>query len=662
MEARALLEELNLVDEHPRLEAKLCTEVSRAIKETISAFANEPGLGGGILLLGVEREASEEGEYKYLVRGVNNPDKIQADLASFCSSGFNIPLRPQTAPSLIDGKVLISVEIPEANPAEKPVYLKSLGMNKGSFRRIGSSNQLCSDEDLALLFDGRGQETFDGSVVHGASFEDLDLDVIEEYRKIRRERGDDPEFLSWPDLELLDALGCIKFQNGKPTPTVAGIILFGTKLSLRKWFPLIRVDYIRVHGKEWVEDPENRFESIEVREPLFRLIQKTIGLIAESLPTTFSLKDGEAQRVDTPIIPLAAIREAVVNALIHRSYRDSGPVQVIRYANRVEIRNPGYSIKSIDRLGDPGSIPRNPHIAQVSFEARFAENKGSGVRVMQRLMIAAGLTPPTFESDRENNFFLSTFRLHHFLDEITIAWLANFKSFGLSTEETQALVHARELGSIDNATFRSIAALDTLSASTKLRHLRDLKLLASVAKGAATYYVPTQYLLEPLEYPLLPNSAQVGVQIPLLDLSGVEREMIAPKAPELKVDLNLDKSNSPDLSNKSPELPQKSPDPASTWAYKSLGLSFEISREVTRILDKYRPGKYAKGRVVSQCIYELCLLQPLTSDQIAIIIRRAKEYVLKDFLTPMINQGRLAYTLDSTPNHPRQAYRSIPTI
>jgi ATP-dependent DNA helicase RecG len=652
MDAAKLLDELNQIDEHPKLEAKACTEVGKSIRETISAFSNEPGLGGGTLLLGVERSTLPDGTAHYTVCGINDPDKIQSDFVSTCAQAFNVPIRPAIEPAVLDGKVVLMVRISEASPSEKPVYLKAMGIPKGAFRRIGSSDLVCNDEDLSLLFDGRSHETFDTSPVAGASMEDLDPEAIEEYRQYRRERGEDPEVLGWSDIELLDSMGCVRKVQNEVVPTVAGIILFGTKKALRKWFPMMRVDYVRVHGKEWVEDPEHRFESLEFREPLIRLILKTQGVIVESLPHSMSLKDNEVQRTEVPAIPLAVVREAVVNALIHRSYRESSPVQVIRYSNRLEIRNPGYSIKSIDRLGEPGSQPRNPHIAQILFETRFAENKGSGIKAMRRLMADAGLVPPLFESDRENNFFLSSFWLHHFLDEGTIAWLAEFKSFGLSQEETQAIVHARETGVIDNATFRTIAHLDTLTASSKLRHLRDLGLLESQLKGAATYYTPTQFLLNP-------KGPSVGVQVPLLDPAGNDWLNPGLKYPELSIDIEHDESKPPELSAKSPELTFQPPESPMRWQYQGMGLSLEASKEAVRLLEKYRIEKRTPRPMVTGFIYELCKVQPLSSDQIANLLRKAKEYVLKDYLTPMIEQGRLTYTMGPSPNHPRQAYRSV---
>ena len=133
-------------------------------------------------------------------------------------------------------------------------------------------------------------------------------------------------------------------------------------------------------------------------------------------------------------------KSTLVNALMHRSYRSHSPVQIIRYANRLEIRNPGFSLKSPEHLGEPGSEPRNPRIAAVLHETRFAETKGSGIRVMRDTMEQAGLTPPLFESDRGNDQFVARYFFHHFLGEEDIAWLAQFKDLHLSEDEAKALI------------------------------------------------------------------------------------------------------------------------------------------------------------------------------------------------------------------------------
>jgi ATP-dependent DNA helicase RecG len=115
----------------------------------------------------------------------------------------------------------------------------------------------------------------------------------------------------------------------------------------------------------------------------------------------------------------------------------------------------------IFKLGQPGSETRNPFIAAVFHDTNLAETKGSGIRAMRRLMQDAHLVPPTFESSREDNEFTARLLLHHFLDEKDIEWLRQFEHFNLSDPQMQALIFVREVGAIDNQTYRQMADCDT---------------------------------------------------------------------------------------------------------------------------------------------------------------------------------------------------------
>lgn len=494
MTAVELLESLNLLDENERIEAKRASEAGKSVLESICAFANEPGLGGGWIALGLVRE--EMALFPaYEVEGIAHPDRLSSDIASQCRDSFNTPLRVDITTENIDGKNVVVVFVPEAQPQDKPIFFKSHVLPRGAFRRIGSTDQRCTDDDLAIFYQGRQQESFDAGIVADATLDDLSPEAIADYRKSRAEANPDAEELRWSDEELFQALGCIRRNTkGEWQPTVAGLILFGKPSALRRCFPMTRVDYIRVPGREWVPDPDRRFDTVELRDPLFRLIRRAQASVLDDLPKTFGLGEGELQRQDKPVIPLRVIREALVNALMHRSYRSHSPVQIIRYTNRLEIRNPGFSLKSPEHLGEPGSQPRNPKIAAVLHETRFAEIKGSGIRVMRESMEQAGLTPPLFESDRATDQFVARYFFHHFLGEDDIAWLARFRDLHLSDEEAKALIVVREAGALDNATYRALNKTDALSASQALRRLRDAGLLTQRGRGSATYCIPTDKL------------------------------------------------------------------------------------------------------------------------------------------------------------------------
>jgi ATP-dependent DNA helicase RecG len=620
--AQELLERLNLLDENERIEAKQANEIGKSLLETVCAFANEPGLGGGWLLLGVTRE--ELALFPaYEAQGLDQPDKVSADLASQAANTFNRPLRLDIQTDALEGKPVIVVFVPEASRQDKPVYLKAQGLPRGAFRRVGSTDQHCTEDDLLALYQGRQQESFDASLVPDATLDDFAPEAIADYRQSRREANPDAEELRWSDEELFQALGCVR-QNaqGQWQPTVAGLILFGKPVALRRAFPMTRVDYIRVPGRDWVPDPERRFDSLELRDPLFRLIRRAQAAILDDLPKAFGLIEGDLQRKDSPVVPQRVIREAVVNALMHRSYRSHAPVLIIRYSNRLEIRNPGFSLKSPEHLGEPGSLPRNPKLAAALYDTRFAETKGSGVRVMREMCESAGLAPPLFESDRGQDQFVVRLFFHHFLGPADLAWLAHFKDLHLSETEARALVVAREAGAIDNATWRDINKVDTLTASQSLKKLRDAGLLQQKGRGSATWYQPTGRMLG-------------------------DDEGLSSNPDGL--------SSNPDGLSSNPDFLSSNPDPAAEAARRALlnELPGELAARIGS-LGQRRPPEEIREAVVA-----LCRQRAYRAEELALLLTRNVETVRQNYLRPLLRVDRITMTRPDKPNDPEQAYRAV---
>lgn len=641
MTAVELLESLNLLDEHERIEAKRASEVGKSVLETICAFANEPGLGGGWIALGVIREEMALFP-SYEVEGIEQPDKLSADIASQCRDMFNVPLRVDISTENVQGKNIVVVFVPEAQPQDKPVFFKSQGLPKGAFRRIGSTDQRCTDDDLAVFYQGRQQETFDAGIVADATQEDFSPEAIADYRQSRADANPDAEELRWSDNELLQALGCARRdQKGEWKPTVAGLILFGKPSALRRCFPMTRVDYIRVPGREWVPDPDRRFDTVELRDSLFRLIRRAQAAVLDDLPKSFGLDEGALQRQDKPVIPLRVIREALVNALMHRSYRSHSPVQIIRYANRLEIRNPGFSLKSPEHLGEPGSQPRNPKIAAVLHETRFAETKGSGIRVMRESMEQAGLTPPLFESDRNNDQFVARYFFHHFLGEEDIRWLARFRDLHLSEDEAKALIVVREAGAIDNATYRDLSKVDALAASQALRRLRDAGLLAQKGRGSATYYVPTERLaVDEADLSCKPEA-----------LSSKHGEGLSSNPPALSSNPEALSSNPPALSDEPETLSTKFDEALRSALLDALPGS--LAARLGAIGLRHPPQE------IRELVVALCALRDWRVDELSVVLRRNPEVVRQNYLRPLMREGRLVMANPDEPNDPQQAYRMV---
>src|SRR5690606_22938306 len=140
MDAKDLINQLNHSDECNYIEAKKGSAIDHSILESVCTFSNEPGLGGGYILLGVTQETQSLFP-SYIVSGVENPDKLQLDLSTRCASEFNTAIRPQIDMERIGNSTILKVFVPEAAEGIKPVYFKNEGLPRGAYRRIGSSDQ-----------------------------------------------------------------------------------------------------------------------------------------------------------------------------------------------------------------------------------------------------------------------------------------------------------------------------------------------------------------------------------------------------------------------------------------------------------------------------------------------------------------------------------------
>lgn len=620
--AEELLEQLQLLDECPRIEAKKGTDIGGSVMQTVCAFANEPGLGGGYLLLGVS-EPDDEHEQFY-VSGINNTDQVLGQLQSNCREQFeqSIPVSAETVQ--LQGKIVIVVFVPELEPAAKPCTFKGKLDKKnkrktGVWRRGLNGDYECTQAEMEPLLLAKSGLGFEQVVLPGAEWDDLDPDVIALYRQLRARVRPHAEELQASDQDMLRALNLVKKNNGEWLPNVAGLLLMGKPLALRRLLPSVRVDYVRISGTQWVEDPEQRFQTtLDLREPLLRLIPKLEATILDDLPKHFRLAEGSTQRSDQPLLPQKVVREAVVNALMHRDYQVQQPILVVRYSNRIDIRNAGYSLKPEAMLGEMGSKLRNPVLAAVLYDLSFAETKGSGIRTMRSLLQQVGLTAPVFSSHVIANEFQATYLLHQLLGEDQLAWLSQFKDLQLTNDEARALILAKETGAVDNAGLRAVTGLDTLSASQVLGRLHHQHcLLVKGGAGPATYYQLANWSFDSGELPLFGNQE-------------------AANTGDLGVNTGDLGANEGDLSTNEGDLPD------------ALALRIEELTPKTR-KDKLWP-----------VILWLCALRPYKAEQLASLLGGRSVKSLKSTHLNVLREREkmLAYLFTEVVNHPDQAYQT----
>ena len=655
--AKELFAELNSFDENRRIEAKSASAVGKSMMETVCAFANEPGLCGGYLLLGAKRTGiAEDGRPVYEPENIENTDKIQSDFVAMCNSMFNVRIRPIINVEEYLGKTVIVVKIEELPESQKPAYFAKRGLPEGAFRRIGPSDEKCSEEDMYLFY--QSADTYDSCIVDDADLDDIDENALNFYRKLRKEVNPDAEELTLNDVDLLRALGAIKKnKQGGYDLTYTGLLVFGKQMSLRRLVPSFRVDYIRISGNQWLADGDNRFEqTIDMRGPLILMVNKACSAVMDDLPKGFELKKDSMQASTPAILPNKVLREAIVNSYIHRSNRVNQPIQIIRYSNRIEIHNPGYSLKPQDDWGEPGSMLRNPRISEIFHDTNLAETKGTGIGAMRRLMKEAGLMPPTFESNHEANKFTARLLLHHFLSKENMEWLAQYAEFGLVNEQKLALVFVREVGAIDNATYRQLdSSITHARARLEIHKLCDLGFLEKKGHGRNTYYIRTSKVvslgerLRSQDERLLPQHGTLGEKIP--PQHGTLGEKIPPQHGT--------------LGKKIPPQGEKIPPQHGTFEIESQTKSRnELLRELPKGLQERvaKLGKWASREKVSQLLVDLCAFKPYSYEELALIIQRAAKPMKDKYIKPLRLANKLFYWIPEMINHPLQKYVADPSM
>ncbi len=626
--SRELFDLLNDVDELDWLEAKsLRDDTSRSILETVCSFSNEPGLGGGVILIGVAESKNADGP-KYIVDGVDAPDKAQLDLATQCKSVFNTPIYPTIKVEKLHGKTVLKVVVDELPFGHKPVYFKKDGLPKGAYRRIGSADLVATEEDLWRFYEDP-ESKYDETPVKYSSLADVDERAVKRYRQMRKKVDPDAVELEYETPELLSALGCTNKENPQEL-NMAGILLFGNELAIKRTCARARVDYIRILGNDW-HAVADQFDAVDTYAPIFLMVDKLLSIIYGELTMRHRFHRDSIQP-ETETFPVEVMREAIVNMLMHRDYRHGQFTQIIRYNNRIEICNSGCSLKPDDMLGMKGSVTRNDTIARVCHDTKLAETKGSGIDRMWRKMVEAGLSRPTMESDRTASTFTIRLLLCHFFSEGTLDWLKRFAAYELNDNQRTALVFLREVGAIDAVAYRQLTGCSPKLVAKELAGIKDQGLMIQKGRARGTYYVPADILLEDIKE-TTSDFGQVETAAACGETAPAQRETATP--PPV--------TTTPPPVTTTPPPVTTTPPPVTTTP-----LPEDLLAELENL------KQHVSSQRMKDLIVRLCEIRPMTKEDLMSYLKRSSVTIDK-YITLMIGK-ELDYLYSMMVHHPRQAY------
>lgn len=452
------------------------SELSKDLWETISAFSNE---SGGLILLGYEKIRD-----KYIPVGIVNPSNMLDDFTSLVGQKFNYP--PIIKAEILEDqhKPIIIIDVKEAPKHQKPIYIKDAGPIKGGFKRLGASDIRLTDSDIARYYQERSG-SIDAQLIPDTKLEDVDKKTIESFRNLRKLIKPDAPELLFNDYELLKAYDLIASDGN--TINAAGLLLFGQESIVKRHFPAMRLDIIRIKGTEWGKD-RDPFLSRDLRGNLLSLWSSALDLLDRFFLIPFKLDERMMRNEETA--HRKALREALTNLLMHQNYFHYSPAQVRVYNDRVEFYNPGYSLKDPAKFDSPGSKLRNPLIAAVFYDIGWAEAKGTGINTTRERLQIEGYPLPEYANDMKGDTFTlilghpAEFLTSKVTPEVDIYTEEHLRRFDLNERQKKAIEFMKH--SVMLTMKEYIALFPTVNRRTltrDLNHLIKLGLLIRKGKG-----------------------------------------------------------------------------------------------------------------------------------------------------------------------------------
>jgi predicted HTH transcriptional regulator len=261
-------------------------------------------------------------------------------------------------------------------------------------------------------------------------------------------------------------------------PTMGAIMLFSERPD--RFIPAAEVMCLHFHSTV-VAKP---IPSQQVyRGTLFEVVNKSVDFVMGALARAVEPGTNSVSSDVTYEIPYPVVREAVVNAVAHRNYASKSAVQVMVFADRVEVWNPGGLPEdlTVRQLRQPhSSVPRNRLICEPLFLAHYIERAGTGTLDMIRLCHKAGLPEPEFQHEGER-FVVTIWR--HWLTDKVMAQLR------LNDRQKKALDFLKKMGRITNREYQEVTGAGSQTALRDLRELMESGILEKVgATGRGTYY------------------------------------------------------------------------------------------------------------------------------------------------------------------------------
>lgn len=619
------------------LEAKRATgrdgkgELPRSFFETYSAMANT---NGGIILLGIEEKPKgfftavgiqePESIFKALWDGLNNCNQVSINLLA----DQMVQVREY------QGKKVIQVSVPRARRNQRPVYV---GMNpfEGTYRRNYEGDYHCDYETVRRIIADKGEDSRDATLLENFDFKDLDEGTLRAYRNQFKAAKPDHPWLDQDDVEFLRSLGgwTTDRDTKKEGLTLAGLLMFGKLRSILDADPNYVVDYQErpkdVNETRWTDRITTDGTWSGNLYDFYRLTRQRLF---RDLKVPFKL-EGMRRVDDTPVHE--ALREALINTIIHADYFGRTPILVVNGPDMFLFRNPGIMRLSLDDVLRGGmSDCRNRNLQKMFQLIGYGEQAGSGIPKIYRNWKQQLWRAPDLSESFDPDLTQLTLRMVSLIPEEVLLQLDNRfgSSFrGRSELQRLALVTAVIEGTVTHARLKSMTSAHPHDVTMALSALAKDRFLDSYGATRGTFYVLAGESPEMEEGLLMHRIAQLPV---------------SPRHEQAGKDSGLGSEYmhaSSEYLGPSSELLD-----ASSEYFKQLERIARIAKE---------KGKVPKD-IMETTILELCKDYYLNLRVLADLLNRMPDSLRINYLNRMVKEGKLELRYPDKPTHPDQGYKA----
>jgi ATP-dependent DNA helicase RecG len=620
MDDETFLQQVNL-GEDGEIEFKAANSgLPRDMWETLSAFSNTDG---GTIILGVSQKNDE-----FVISGVRNPNALlklfwdnhnnQQKLSIPICSNFNVQIKE------VNEQEVILIEVPRATRTQRPVYINNNPII-GTYKRNHEGDYRCTKEEVQQMLRDASSVPQDLQILERFDLSDLDSETLKSFRQRFSSREPDHPWLALDDKNLLLNLGgwWRDRERNQEGLTIAGLLMFGRERSILDALPHYHLDY----QEKLAYDPEIRWTyrltlDGKWEANLFNFYYRVYGRLVNDINLPFQLDSEAVRKGETHVHE--ALREALVNTLIHADHLSSRPLVITKLPDRFLFSNPGRLRISPQQLYEGGiSDARNPNLQKMFQMLGLGEKAGSGFGKILRAWKEQQWVYPLVSEELELELTSITLPMVSLIPEEIERELKEIvgEHYRKLTElERLILVLAHRIGDICNADVQCYRQEHPRDIGECLKRLVNKGWMEQSGRGRGVHYA----------------------------LSNIKNVDLLSSLP----DSEHNQSNSEHNQSNSEHNQSNS-------EHNQSNSEHNESSRLMKIASPVRDQKRVSPKLMQDTILKLCSGEYLPLKTLAELLNRSLDTIRTHYINQLLKESLLEPKYPEQPHHPQQAYKTV---